>query len=95
MTAVPIRMMRESCGECPWLGELPLRAGRLRQLRDDVAAKDGVFLCHRVAGDGKVVGGTSAVCYGWRRAQLRQGVDYAPWEVQVAERLGMVEAVDA
>lgn len=95
MSAAPVRMMRESCGECPWLGQLTLETGRLRQLMEEVAGKDGVFLCHAIRGDGRVVGGTSAICYGWRQAQLRHGGDEAPWEVQVAERLGCVEWVDA
>ena len=88
-----VRVTAEPCSQCPWKGRCQLGPGRLRELREDTQAKDGVFICHKSMGDehdDRIVfgsGGNAAVCSGW----LELGDE--PAELQIAFRLGYVDRV--
>lgn len=73
-----------------------MRRGRLRELREAVKKKEGIFVCHNsqrhereIAVFGEGTDGP-AVCSGWARALPGDW----PAEFQVADRLGYVELVD-
>lgn len=93
-----VRMTAEPCDACPWKGRLPggLRAGRLKELREQTLRKQGVFVCHKAMVEHRSTatfgeGDGAAVCSGW--AESLPG-DW-PSELQIADRLGFIVRTDA
>lgn len=86
-----VRQVREPCNQCPWVGRFEgLRSGRLKDLREGVQEKDGVFICHKTMEDDKKVAGegSAAVCAGWAK------IGDWPLELRLAHTMEMIDWIE-